>query len=391
MPIPLEFARLQDEQDAQRLSQLLSQSFVGDPEVELAYMSRIGWEQFRVVRQGDTPLGSLAIIPMGQWFGGQRVPMAGIAAVCIAPEARGGGVALELMQRTVQELHQNRVALSTLYPAVQRLYRRVGYEQGGTHCQWRVAPAEIAVAQPQLPIEPFTPTPAALAPLFQQQAQHHNGLLDRHNLIWHWITTPNKNERCYGYRFGSAPAPEGYLVFIQDHLDQGNRLKILDWATLTPQAVQSFWAFLASHRSQIKQVQWSGAALDWLSLGLPEQPAKQISVIRWLTRIIHVEAALTDRGYPQTLTGELHLDIRDDLLPANAGKWQLSWSAGQAHVSRGGRGDLSLDIRGLAPLYTGLFSPYQLRQMGYLEGSDPALSIAQQAFSGTAPWLADFF
>lgn len=42
---------------------------------------------------------------MAQWWGGERVPMTGIAAVGIAPEYRGTGAAIALMQHTVKELH----------------------------------------------------------------------------------------------------------------------------------------------------------------------------------------------------------------------------------------------------------------------------------------------
>ncbi|MBD0269554.1 MAG: GNAT family N-acetyltransferase [Cyanobacteria bacterium Co-bin8] len=390
MPNPFEYTLPQDDSDAKRLSQLLGQSFVVDPDAELSYMTRIGYQQMRIMRQGAALLGGLAILPMGQWFGGQRVTMSGIAAVCIAPEARGSGAALAMMQQTILELHKNRVPLSTLYPAVQQLYRRAGYEQGGTYCHWTVNPAAIAVKQLPLPLTPITLEPATLAPLAQQQARHHNGLLDRHPLIWQWVISP-PDQRCYGYVIGPAQAPEGYLVFTQIRTESGTRLKILDWNALTPQAVTSLWAFLASHRSQIEQIQWIGGAIDWLSLGLPEQTAKLHSISRWMTRIVCVPEALEARGYPSSLTGELHLAITDDLLPENQGNWLLTLDQGQSHITQGGRGELKLSIRGLASLYTGLFSPHQLQQMGYLDGPEPSLSLAAQAFGGASPWLADFF
>ena len=54
-----------------------------------------------VISQAGQVVGSLAIYSMGQWYGGQCVPMAGIAAVGVAPEHRGNGVAWELMRRTL--------------------------------------------------------------------------------------------------------------------------------------------------------------------------------------------------------------------------------------------------------------------------------------------------
>jgi predicted acetyltransferase len=50
-----------------------------------------------------------------------------------------------------------------------------------------------------------------------------------------------------------------------------------------------------------------------------------------------------------------------------------------------------LDIRGLAPLYSGLFSAQQLASLGYLEGSEEVLAIATPLFAGPCPWMPDFF
>lgn len=387
----LEYLTLQDEQTAQHLSQLSAQCFIAEPEIELAYLDRIGWEQFRYLRQGTNVVGGLATLPMAQWFGGKPVPMTGIASVAIAPEARGSGVALTLMQQVLQELHGKGVALSTLYPAVQQLYRRAGYEQGGTFCHWICSTAALLVKQSPLAIEPISLDWQALAPLAQQQAVHHNGLLERHKAIWLGIVEPLSQKNCFAYRLGSAAAPEGYLVFSQERTSTTSILKVLDWVVLTPNAAQSFWAFLSGHRSQVDQVQWQGSALDLLSLSLPEQPANPQRISRWMTRIVCVEQALTARGYPITLEGELHLEVRDDLLPGNQGRWILRLSQGQAQIARGGHGDLKLDVRGLASLYTGLFTPNQLQMLGFLEGTEPALALAGQAFGGPAPWLADFF
>lgn len=386
-----EYSSLQDEQAARQLSQILAQGFVVAAETEFAHMERIGFERFRVMHRGNDLLGGLVTLPMGQWFGGKSVAMVGIASVVIAPSARGGGIALALMNQVLQELHQQKVALSTLYPAVQQLYRQVGYEQGGTFCKWSLSPADIREKSPTLPISPLPLDWRPLVSLAQKQSAHHNGLLERHVTLWRNIVDPVSQIPCFAYSWGSPDDPQGYLVFSQERTSQGNILRVLDRVVLTPAAIQSFWAFLATHRSQIDQIHWQGGAIDPTCIALAEQSATLQSGIRWMTRIVCVDEALTQRGYPLGLEGELHLEIRDEVLPENQGKWILQVSQGQGQVSRGGRGDLQFDIRGLAPMYTGLFSPQQLRQMGYLEGSDRSMALAGQIFGGASPWLADFF
>jgi len=79
------------------------------------------------------------------------------------------------------------------------------------------------------------------------------------------------------------------------------------------------------------------------------------------------------------------------LLADNNGNFILRVSAGKGEVARGGRGELRLNIRGLSPLFTGLYTPQQLQFSGFLEASDQSLAIATQIFAGSSPWMPDFF
>ncbi len=160
---------------------------------------------------------------------------------------------------------------------------------------------------------------------------------------------------------------------------------------LTPAAIQSFWAFLGGHRSQINTVRYRSALVDALTLILPEQTAKLKSSTRWMLRIVDVQKALEKRGYPQNVEASLHLEVQDDLLESNNSKYILSVAQGRADVAPGGKGEFKLDIRALAPLYTSLFSPLQLQLAGKLEATENAMITATQIFAGATSWMADFF
>lgn len=384
----LEYRTLtQDSEDIQQLIAIIDQCFVGFPSSE-AYINYVGVENFRIMRQSRQIVGGLAAIPMSQWFGGERVPMTGIAAVGIAPEYRGSGVAIAMMEHTVRELYNNGVPISVLYPATQRLYRKAGYEQGGIYSAWEIATHTIQVREQPLPLKPVVPIDLeAFSHIYEQQARLINGHLDRNTFHWQRLIRAKDKERVFAYLIGETDKPEGYLIFTQDN----SILQVQDWAILTKAAAKSFWSFLANHRSQIEQIQWQGSGIDYLSLLLPEQTAKIISQVRWFLRVIDVVKALEKRGYPLGISVELHLDIRDDLIPENNNKFILSVSNGRGEVSKGGKGDLQLDIRGLAPLYTGLFTPCQLQLAGQLDGIETALLAASQIFAGVSPWMPDFF
>ena len=110
-----------------------------------------------------------------------------------------------------------------------------------------------------------------------------------------------------------------------------------------------------------------------------------------MLRVTHLQAALEARGYPSSIDTELHLRITDDVIDANAGNWTLCVRDGRGTVTSGGRGEVALDIRALASLYTGHLSVTTLKSIGWIDGPEAALATAQELFSGPAPWMSDGF
>ncbi|MEH1983975.1 MAG: GNAT family N-acetyltransferase [Nostoc sp.] len=392
MTAQFEYSTLADSQDIQHLGHIFEQCFISALGGEEAYINLIGVENFRIIRESEQLIGGLATLDMGQWWGGLRVPMTGIAVVGIAPEYRGSGAAIALMEQTLKELYARGIPLSALYPAVQGLYRKVGYEQGGSWCNWEVPTKSIQLREQPLTLQPIFPlNHQVFHQLYQQQARLTHGYLDRHPAIWERLIQPDDKETFYAYFIGTKEKPQGYILFSQHSTEDSTILRVKDWVILTVAAAQSFWSFLASHRSQIEQVRWRSSVSDSLTLLLPEQTAKLKQTMRWLLRVVDVVKALEMRGYPSGIQAELHLDIQDNLLDANNGKFILSVANGRGEVTKGGKGELQLDIRELAPLYTSLFTPYHLQIAGKLHGTETAISAATQIFAGASPWVADFF
>ncbi|MGA9377355.1 MAG: GNAT family N-acetyltransferase [Phormidium sp.] len=388
MKLRWEFGSLSQEEDAKQLAAILGQCFAFTDTQR--YFQRLGLENFRVVRQGGRIVGGLGIYQMGQWFGGKSVPMAGLAAVGVPPEQRGTGVAFELLSQTLQELYEREVPISALYPATQRLYRKVGYEQGGSFCRLEIPTNSIGLSDRTLPIQPVTSINSAIfSDIYCQSAIKINGNLDRNQAIWSGIIQPREQEVIYAYLVGPQSQPEGYIIFFQNAKE--SQLVILDWVALTTAAAKRLWTFVADHRSQIETATWHSSVVDPLLLFLPEQTAKVKNSSIWMLRIVNVAKALSGRGYPAGVEAELHLAVQDDLLTNNNGNFILRVSGGSGEVTRGGRGELRLNIRGLSPLYTGIYPPHQLQFSGFLEATDQVLATATEIFAGSIPWMADFF
>ncbi|WP_439566209.1 GNAT family N-acetyltransferase [Gloeocapsopsis crepidinum] len=385
MTSQFEYDTISNAEDEQQLGKILQQCLNSPPDSIKTYLQRVGRENFRSIRHSNQIIGGLVILPQGQWFRGECVPMGGIQAVGIAPEYRGSGAALELMQQTIRELYNQGIPLSTLYAATQRLYRQAGYEQGGSLCTWEMPTQSIMMRDRTLPMQAVNVDDNRLHNLYQQQAKSTNGYLQRHQSIWQEIVELST----YAYLIGDRS--EGYLLFKQQEVNNSNCLIIRDLVLLSAGAVQRFWSFISDHRSQVEKVRWRASPHNFLTLVLPEQTAKVANLEHWMVRIVDVIKALEKRGYPQELVTELHLEVRDDLIVENNDKFILKVAQGRGEVVRGGKGELKLDVRGLSPLYTGLFTPQQLQLVGWLEATETALSIATQIFVSSSPWMSDFF
>lgn len=388
----LEYTTLSSLDNIAQLKQILAQCFNIPLQQNEIYFNRVGTEQFRIIRQSDQVLGGLALLPMRQWWGKQRVSATGIACLGIAPEHRDTTVAKSLLQHTLRELYTNGIALSVLHATQSSLYRQVGYAYGGISCSWQLPLTGIDTSRQELPLQPIELSQQEiLRPLYQQKARLNNGHLERYPIIWQRFFQAKDKEPVYTYIIGTAQQPEGYLIFSQQTTETGIGLRIRDWVVLTPEAGQSFWAFIAHHQPQVQTVRWRSSIIDPLSFYLPISTAQVRRLMRWMLRIVHVKSALEQRGYPLGIQKELHLDIQDDLLPSNTGKIILSVIDGRGQVTQGGKGEFKLDIQGLVPLYTGLLSPQQLQAIGQVQSTEAALQTAIQLFAGAPPWMSDIF
>ncbi|ALF54754.1 acetyltransferase [Nostoc piscinale CENA21] len=388
----LEYKTLVDVEDVKHLGVIVGQAFIASASESESFLKSVGFENLRVICRDGKVAGGLATLPMGMWLEGQSVPMVGIAGVGIAPEYRGGGVAIALIQNMLQELYAKETPISVLYPATQQLYRKAGYEQAGNYCTWEISTQDIRLNKPPLSLQPIADLNCEiLHQLYQQQAQLIHGYLDRHSSIWQRLTQSEEKETVYGYLIGKQDQPEGYIILSQHSQANETVIQIRDWVVLSHGASQTFWSFLANHRSTIKKVTWQSSIIDSLTLLLPEQNAKIKHQKRWMLRIVDVCKALQLRGYKLGVETELHLAVKDDLLTANNNKFILSVANGKGEVRQGGKGELQIDIQGLSSLYTGLFTPHTLKLAGKLDAPDTALLAATEIFTSSAPWMADFF
>jgi predicted acetyltransferase len=85
------------------------------------------------------------------------------------------------------------------------------------------------------------------------------------------------------------------------------------------------------------------------------------------------------------------LDVSDDLIEKNAERWTLSVEGGHASAEPGGSGDVRVDVRALAALWSGFVTTDQMKLVGAISGPDQALVQLGSAFAGGTPAMSDMF
>ncbi len=378
--------------EIEALNDILCSVFTFPRERGRPYLESAGLRNARVALEARQIAGGMVTLPMGQWFGGNSVPCIGIAAVGIAPEFRARGVATRLLRAELEALHAASVPISSLYPATQPVYRRLGYEIAGTDFEARLSTAAIDVRDRAPVLRRAEPNDeSAIRAIYSNFARRTHGNLDRSEFFWGRVREW-RGEPAHGYVVCRGDVVEGYLFHVQKPSSPGfHMLQLTDWAVLTPAAGRRFLTFFADHRSQHDAVSFDTGPGDPLLTLLTEQSFKLTSKTYWMMRIVHVAAALTARGYPDGLSAEVHLDVNDDVLPGNHRRYVLTVERGGASVASGGRGSIRVDIRGLAALYSSYLSPHALRLSGYLDGPDEELHRLAGIFAGPAPWMRDNF
>ncbi len=384
-----------DRAELERWGQAANESFPLPPVGrDVDWLERYDPADIRVVRVGGEVAGGAGFLPMGQYFGGRAVPMVGVHAVCVLPEFRGASAGSALMRAAVEEMAANRVPLSTLYPATLPIYRRVGFEPAGTQIIYKAPIASIEGRDRHLEVERLPKERAGeLAEVYAQVARYRAGNLERTPWLWRRIVDPLKGDTTC-FRVHRAGKTEGYMAVAGNWTGARTRLdlSIRDMVALTPGASRRLWSMIADHRSMGGDVTFADAPGAPALRALRDPVYTVDRMYTWMLRVVDVETALAARGYPAELTTTLDLDILDDLLPGNSGRFRLAVAGGAGRVERHeGQGSLRIDVRGLAALYSGYLPAQELRDMGLADGDPDVLARASVLFAGPAPWLVEMF
>lgn len=339
----------------------------------LAVPSPLTWERTRAVIRTGRP-GELVAVRSSYPFGhcpvpGGRLKVAGLTWVGVHPQWRRRGLLTAMIAEHFAHCRDRDEPVSLLFAAEAGIYGRFGYGLSSRQLNLtlpRRAPLREVPGAEDLDVRIEKVSP-----------EHHGDLIARlHGAVERpgWVTreTPelaamwlcdapifrqgNEEQRILIVERAGEPA--GYALF---------RRKI-EWAPAGPEGSVGVSESVASDPA-VAHVLWSRLldldlttqlttgqlALDdpLLSLLVDVRSGRATSKDNLWARIIDLPAALAGRQYQAAV--DVVLDVTDELLPGNAGRWRLSAPAfGPATVERtDADADLALDVRELGAAYLG--------------------------------------
>ena len=344
-------------------------------------------------------IGALRVWELGQYFGGRKVPMGGMAGGAVEAAHRGRGVASQLLRHSLTAMRERGEVICTLYPMNHALYRRHGWEIAGTF------PRHLldlrALRDLSKPSGDYTFRRSTEDDLATLRQLHESVVCEEPGNVWYGHDFAAR--RLLNYRghqdvyvaerdggivgsitLGRHDAPEGRGSFA---------LEVRNLVAVDLDAELALLHLAGSYHpvAEVAYVVWPQSYALPLMLG-ERVMAPHAGGWCWMTRLVDAPGAVAARGYPDDVDVEVHLDVVDDLVPENSGPAVLRVKNGQGELYAGGRGDVRLSVGGFAALYTGWASPVRLRRLGLLEGAGEAeLRALDRAFISRTPWAREFF
>jgi predicted acetyltransferase len=344
---------------------------------------------------------------------GGLLPTAGVTYVAVLPTYRRRGILRSLMRRQLTDIAAKGEPIAALWASEAVLYGRYGYGRAATQASFRfrrgegalsaVAPADAAlrlrITQPQA-------AAAELAKVYETVLQHQPGFFTSNDAWWErTLYDPEEDRhgfsplRCVLAEDGSGP--RGYALYRakgrweDDTFLPDSLLDVQELVATDPAAGAALWRDLLSRDLLTEVTARLRPADDPVLYQLldPRRARPQVHDGVWV-RIIDLPAALTRRAYSCPV--DLVLEVADELLPGNAGRWRLraDGPAGSVSCERTtGAADVSLDIRELGAAYLGGTRLGILAAAGLVGEARPGtLARLSAAMSwDPAPWCPRIF
>ena len=345
-------------------------------------VARIEFDRTLAAFDGPVQVGTAGAYSFQLTVPGSRtLPAAGVTWVAVLPSHRRRGVLTSLMRRQLADIRERGEPVAVLWASEATIYPRYGYGRAMWHADLTLYRGEGALAR-QVPVdgglrlriaEPAAVRPE-LAKVYEAVLASRPGFIARNEAWWQSAVFDPVDERQ-----GASPlhcvlaeddgGPRGYALYsgvnswdAETALPDGV-VTVRELVCADPAASASVSADLLG-RDLITEFRLRRRPVDdplLYQLADPRRARPRLKDALW-ARIIDVPGALAGRRYSAPV--DTVIDVRDNLVPSNAGRWRLT-TAEPAAADRNGLeascvpaaasapADLALDIAELGAAYLG--------------------------------------
>ncbi len=343
----------------------------------------VGAGRQRDAIDGGTVVATARINGFHQWWGGRRLPMAGIGSVVVAPERRGSGVGVTLMEAVIGRARSLGFTLSALYPATVAPYRRTGYELAGvrrvvdlsTDALRRLPGPDVALRRGG-PEDAEEMVRLLAAPV---RDRRDSGPIDWEPVE---VAVDLEDDEVLTYLGDDGALSYGFT---------GDRFQVHAIGAAAPGTLRALGRGVGSGPSVRATTRVALGPTDPLFWMLTDNELSVASTQWWMLRLLDPAAAVAERGFPVGLSLEVPVSLSDPLDRDAAGAYVLAVSGGRGVLRRTeGSGGVALGPRGAAALFAG--TPVAtLRATGLAEGGEPSDDALLDAAFATTPFMTDYF
>ncbi len=328
---------------------------------------------------------------------GAVVPAAHVTLVGVAPTHRRRGVFTRMMRRQLDEVAAaGREPVAVLWASETSIYPRFGYGMAAQRLQADIATREITLtaAPPPVPgrLRMITPADAIpdLARVYERVRAQRPGWSGRDDRWWRFVLADGPAHRegataLRGVVHDTADGPTGYALWrtesAWEHGGPAGVVRVREVVAAGPEAYAALWRFLLTI-DLTRTVRADFLAFDEPLQHLVNEPRRlglRVSDGLWV-RLADLPAALAARRYATEV--DVVLDVTDDHLPGNTGRWRLTGGPdGATCVPATGPADLACTVLELGAAYLGGTALGALAAAGRVRELTPgALGRASAAF-----------
>lgn len=332
-------------------------------------------------------LSAMMQIPYEVRFCDQMVKMAGVGGVVTDPTARAKGAIRTIFETDLPRLYQEGYVFSALYPFSYRFYGKFGYvwiKFGRNYVIPRSALREdLRRAEEIIRVLPGEDD-QGMADIYAQYAANKDLAILRSESMWkeRRSGTPWENLRhAYVLRVDGKPA--AYWIGRIEKTERGGVLNLQDIAWISQAGLEAVFAMLRG-MNEVGEIHLKArSGFEPALLCTEPHDVHAGSECQGMARVVNAERALALLPAP-VLPGMLTIEVTDEQIPENCGRFTVSGDGYAITVTKGERlaADIRCDIRGLTALILGRHRFADAVELGLVELLDPKkVRFAEQLFA----------